>query len=179
MNVVVDESSKPTASVTPSGEPSPRKSKPTKRSRRNTPTSSVAADEEDMDDGASSRQRRKSTVNIAENKRRDCIKSGLESLQRALPNLGRPEEEKVSKDILKLFISFLHFFQSMGGALKVTIVLKILLLRGAAPAFQISQASVLHEAAKYIREVKAEEQKVSLENEAVRKQIDELNNQIE
>ena len=90
----------PVAGVVVKSDPSPpppRRSKPWKRSRRGNNTASSGNDDEDIDDGASSRQRRKSaSVNSAENKRRDCIKYGLEELQRALPHVGTPEEEKVS-----------------------------------------------------------------------------------
>ena len=44
---------------------------------------------------------------------------------------------------------------------------------------QISQASILGEGAKYIKSIKGEEAKVNQELEAVRKQIEELNMQIE
>ena len=72
------------------------KAKPSKRSRRATPTQQREQDDEDRDDGASSRQRRKPAFNSAENKRRDSIKYGLEELQRVLPHVGTPEQEKVS-----------------------------------------------------------------------------------
>lgn len=60
---------------------------------------------DDLSDGASSRQRRKSNSlsggynavsGSTESKRRDSIKSGLDELQRALPQFGTPEEEKVA-----------------------------------------------------------------------------------
>ncbi|TRY61611.1 hypothetical protein TCAL_03204 [Tigriopus californicus] len=76
-------------------------------------------------------------ANSAENKRRDSIKCGLDDLQRMLPHIGTPEEEK------------------------------------------ISQASVLYEAGKYIHQVKGDDAKISIEIEAVKKEIDDLNNQIE
>ncbi len=97
---VVDEGANAGANAN-AGERRPA-SKPSKRSRRSAPTSVAAAEEEDLDDGASSRLRRKSAaVNFAENKRRDCIKNGLEELQRNLPHIGTPEEEKVSIFYLK------------------------------------------------------------------------------
>jgi hypothetical protein len=77
-------------------------------------------EEDILSDGASSRIRRKSNASQAnlavtatgslaanltgtssgntgssESKRRDSIKSGLEELQRTLPQFGTPEEEKV------------------------------------------------------------------------------------
>lgn len=74
---------------------------PYKRSRTNTPTNDEM---EDLNDGVSSRQRRKSIIspsasgaNTTESKRRDSIKSGLEELQRILPHFGPPEEEKISQ----------------------------------------------------------------------------------
>lgn len=71
-----------------------KKLKASKRSKRSAPQE----EQEDQDDGASSRQRRKSAFNSAENKRRDSIKYGLEELQRVLPHIGTPEEEKVSRE---------------------------------------------------------------------------------
>lgn len=78
------------------------KIKPSKRSRTNSP--SRGDDNEDLSDGASSRQRRKSNNlgrETSETKRRDSIKCGLEDLQRALPQFGTPEEEKVTKMLLR------------------------------------------------------------------------------
>ena len=86
-----------------------------KRSRTNSP---MNREEDILSDGASSRIRRKSNASQAnlaatgsssanlsasssgnpgssESKRRDSIKSGLEELQRTLPQFGTPEEEKV------------------------------------------------------------------------------------
>jgi len=87
-----------------------------KRSRTNSP---MNREEDILSDGASSRIRRKSNASQAnlaatgsssanltatssgnpgssESKRRDSIKSGLEELQRTLPQFGTPEEEKIS-----------------------------------------------------------------------------------
>ena len=87
------------------------KAKASKRSRTNSP---LNREEENLSDGASSRIRRKSNPSqvaspagagastsgngnsgSSESKRRDSIKYGLEELQRALPQFGTPEEEKV------------------------------------------------------------------------------------
>eukprot|EP00095_Tigriopus_kingsejongensis_P008103 maker-scaffold590_size129399-snap-gene-0.36 protein:Tk08103 transcript:maker-scaffold590_size129399-snap-gene-0.36-mRNA-1 annotation:"hypothetical protein CAPTEDRAFT_219042" len=94
---------------------------------------------EESDGGVSGRKGRRDSHggNSAENKRRDSIKCGLEDLQRMLPHIGKPEEEKMS------------------------------------------QASVLFEAGKFINQVKGDDAKVSDEIEAVKKQIDDLNNEIE
>ena len=83
------------------------KTNPSKRSRKNV-SSNVPGPTEDDDESGSTRrrQRRKSNPhptgnpssgpNTTENKRRDSIKFGLEELQRVLPHIKRPEEEKVS-----------------------------------------------------------------------------------
>ncbi len=161
-----------------------RKSKPSKRSRSScslfsttattgapASVSALAQDEEDVDDGASCRQKRKSTASMAaENKRRDSIKYGLEELQRILPHVGTPEEEKVRKWVPQREEPTTLAICRRAA---VTYVLAYLYLQ------QISQASVLYEAGKYIRTIQGEQTRLSEEIEAVKQQIDELNNQIE
>ena len=72
-----------------------------KRVRKSTANLVVPAGEEDQYDGASVRKGRKSSLvntnasTSAENKRRDSIKTGLEDLQRMLPHVGKPEDERV------------------------------------------------------------------------------------
>ena len=44
-------------------------------------------------------------MQILKNKKEDPVKQGLEDLQRVLPHLGSPGEEKVSDDKLKGFIN--------------------------------------------------------------------------
>ena len=44
-------------------------------------------------------------MQILKNKKEDPVKQGLEDLQRVLPHLGSPGEEKVSDDKLKSFIN--------------------------------------------------------------------------
>ena len=99
---ISDSSSSKKSSGYSSRSSSGAKSKASKRSRTNSPNH--GEDNGSMGDGASSRQRRKSnssTTNApavptsSESKRRDSIKYGLEELQRALPQFGTPEEEKV------------------------------------------------------------------------------------
>ena len=86
-------------------------------------------EEDILSDGASSRIRRKSNASQAnlaatgsssanltasssgnpgssESKRRDSIKSGLEELQRTLPQFGTPEEEKVYFTIFFVVFAF-------------------------------------------------------------------------
>lgn len=66
-----------------------------KRTRNPTPTS--VTEYEESDGGVSGRKGRRDSqgANSAENKRRDSIKCGLDDLQRMLPHIGTPEEEKV------------------------------------------------------------------------------------
>ena len=124
------------------------KPKASKRSRTNSPNRD---DHYDLSDGASSRQRRKSSssggggdksttmtsMSSSETKRRDSIKNGLEELQRALPQFGSPEEEK------------------------------------------ISQATILSEAAKYLKSLKEAQDDAAASLESSQRDIEELNKQIE
>ena len=126
------------------------KPKASKRSRTNSPNRD---DHYDLSDGASSRQRRKSSssggggggdksttmtsMSSSETKRRDSIKNGLEELQRALPQFGSPEEEK------------------------------------------ISQATILSEAAKYLKSLKEAQDDGATSLESTQRDIEELNKQIE
>ena len=73
----------------------------------------------------------------SETKRRDSIKSGLEELQRVLPQFGSPEEEK------------------------------------------ISQATILVEAAKYLKSLKEAQEDGASSLESTQGEIEELNKQIE
>ena len=91
-----DSSSRKSSSGYSSRSSSGNKMKPSKRSRTNSPNWD---EQNDLSDGASSRQRRKSNSGVnatSETKRRDSIKTGLEELQRALPQFT--DEEKVWKD---------------------------------------------------------------------------------
>ena len=88
-----DSSSRKSSSGYSSRSSSGNKMKPSKRSRTNSPNWD---EQNDLSDGASSRQRRKSNSGVnttSETKRRDSIKTGLEELQRALPQFT--DEEKV------------------------------------------------------------------------------------
>lgn len=60
------------------------------------------AQDEEMDEQGGSRRRRKSNpssivagTSSSESKRRDIIKFGLDELQRVLPHIGKPGDEKV------------------------------------------------------------------------------------
>nr|APH81344.1 ChREBP2 [Paracyclopina nana] len=114
------------------------KVKPNKRSRTNSP--SRGDDNEDLSDGASSRQRRRSNNlgrESSESKRRDSIKCGLEDLQRALPQFGTPEEEK------------------------------------------ISQATILSEAAKYLKSLRRAQDDGLASLESINREIEAINQKIE
>ena len=82
---------------------SDHKPKASKRSRTNSPNKD---DPYDFSDGASSRQRRKSSssdknsysnTQSSESKRNETIKHRLDELQRILPQFGTPEAEKISQ----------------------------------------------------------------------------------
>ena len=140
-------SSSRSSSSSTSASASDHKPKASKRSRTNSPNRD---DHYDLSDGASSRQRRKSSssgggdksttttsTSSSETKRRDSIKNGLEELQRALPQFGSPEEEK------------------------------------------ISQATILSEAAKYLKSLKEAQDDGATSLESTQRDIEELNKQIE
>jgi len=139
LNVIesLETSSRKSSSGYSSRSSSGNKLKPSKRSRTNSPNWD---EQNDLSDGASSRQRRKSNSGIttsSETKRRDTIKVGLEDLQRVLPQFGTPEEEK------------------------------------------ISQATILSEAAKYLKSLKQAQNDSSTSVESLQKSIENLNQEIE
>jgi len=130
-----------------------------KRSRTNSP---MNREEDILSEGASSRIRRKSNASQAnlavtatgssaanltgtssgnpgnsESKRRDSIKSGLEELQRTLPQFGTPEEEK------------------------------------------ISHATILYEAAKYLKSLKQAQDGSGVNLENISHEIEEMETEIE
>lgn len=141
LNVIDFEAGKSSSGYSSRSSSSNSKSKAFKRSRTNSPN---RGDHEsnDLSDGASSRQRRKSNsqsgeFSTTESKRRDSIKCGLEELQRVLPQFGSPEEEK------------------------------------------ISQATVLCEAAKYLKSLKQGKSETSSSLEQISHEIEEMNREIE
>ena len=76
-----------------------------------------------------------------------------------LPDFGTPEEEKVGnfeKEKVKTYMNR-YFFSN----------------------FQMSQATILFEGAKYINLIKKDNEKVTEDIEAVKREIDELNDEIE
>lgn len=130
-----DTASKKSSSGYSSRSSSGHKLKPSKRSRTNSPNWD---EQNDLSDGASSRQRRKSNSTVtatSETKRRDSIKTGLEELQRTLPQFT--EEEK------------------------------------------ISQATILSEAAKYLKSLKNAQGEGLNNLESIKQNIEELNQEIE